>query len=53
MLHVVCIRIGRAIGLAGLKIRVYGPLIPQFMKNRHVGWKNPKSKLRYLKAMPE
>ena len=23
------------------------------MKDRHVGWKNPKSKFRYLEAVPE
>ena len=35
----------RVLELVGLTIRVSGPLL--------IGWMNPKSKLRYLKAMPE
>ena len=40
-------------------IRIGGANDPGFrsldssMKGRHVGWKNPKSELRYLEAMPE
>ena len=40
-------------------IRIGGANDPGFrsfessMKDRHVGWKNPKSKFRYLEAVPE
>ena len=40
-------------------IRIGGANDPGFrsldssMKDRHVGWKNPKSEFRYLKAVPE
>jgi len=40
-------------------IRIGGASDPGFrsldssMKDRHVGWKNPKSKFRYLEAVPE
>ena len=42
-----------------LVIRIGGANDPVFrsldssMKDRHVGWKNPKSKFRYLEAVPE
>ena len=38
--------------LAGLTIRGSRSL-DSSMKDRHVGWKNPKSKFRYLEAVPE
>ena len=40
-------------------IRIGGDNDPGFrsldssLKDRHVGWKNPKSKFRYLEAVPE
>ena len=46
MLHIV-------LELAGLTIQVSGPLRDSSKKDRRIGWKNPKSKLRYLEAMPE
>ena len=41
------------------RIRIGGPIDPGFCSpvpaliDRHVGWKNPKSKFRYLEAVPE